>query len=1011
MNNAQGASAPMNEPAAAGMKARVDKAGFWNAATVVGDLNSPESQAVLASQIEFLTGGGKYTPGKKWVASHGSVEMFIEQILSHHPVIEEKDGFAAIYAMGPYTTTAISSGVVTQYASKLKATIQRITAFVGDVDGTDTIERFKARVVELGLFCVIYTTHSHAAKKSASGDYFRFIIFLSQPFKLPSDKEGRKAAYAEWESRYAGMCEHLGVDDLDAASLRPNQMMYTPRRPYEGAQSETIIIAGRALTIAEMPLGDASKYKKSAPSGAHRVASSDVEVQGHTLSDGFNVHDWHSDVGGQIQIESALEALGWPVLGSAGGGFNIQCPNETSHSEAGGTGTWACEASDDESAFVIMCHHAHCSGIYTWNFITQIEQNILDGVIGLPDDYDTLSEMLCDPCFYADEVFGEPVDIHPTDYGVTEEIEVKFLSNAVQVKRAFNAVSKNPRAGDVHYASLYAGVEKAGSKQKAVEALDALMVGAGKHDSNKRKALKKAGTALLKVERAAYAAQQQEEAVAAMDDETLANTSMDPADPLGDDMLESMATIAHRYAIVNMHGKTKFVRKPDLSLLGRKIMQSIIEVSSKQDFLDFHANRFFLKENPVPGGPTKDYPAKLFFETQERYSGIIFAPYPAPAGPNDFNMYYGRTLESQEGDSEAIQDFLFEVVCKGRSDVWDWMILYLAHMVQRPGEKPGTALIATGDGGIGKGTLGEIIKRLTYPHFKLIENDGHLFGQYAGEHLSKCIAVHLTEAMTATQKLSKATKGLATSPTIQVEPKGMNMFEVESYLRLYIEGNSKNVVMIEGNGSERRYFVFEMSSERKGDKSYFDKLYGHINGEQMKAFLYYLESYQPAEHGFEWGDVRIAPATPERKMMQFHTMRASARGLLNLFESGELMTERFGEIKFVDSKIVRVPISDVKEYLKYSGNKFNADDGDPVALMQGMFGEVLEVGGVVYQTAVTGQGALEKDDGLNVRWVEFPPANVILAAADGLFHMKDDWDAKFFADDDPFYPKETSTIH
>lgn len=981
----------------------------WNVATVIGDLNLAESQAVLSSQIALLSASGMYTPGKKWEVSHCSVKVLIEQILSHQPLSNKKDGRAAIYALGPNTSKKTSSGVVTQYASKLKADIECITAVVGDVDGTDTIERFKSRVQKLGYFCVIYTTYSHAKKKSESGDYFRFIIFLSQPFMLPADKEQRKAAFADWEVRYAGMCELLGIDDLDAASLRPNQMMYTPRRPSDNAEYKSYVIAGRALTINEMPIGDASKYKKSAPSGAGRITVSEVELSGHLLSDGFNVHEWHSDVGGQAQIESVLEALGWPVLGAAGDGFNIQCFNESEHSEPGGTGTWACEASDDDGSFVVMCHHAHCGGIYSWNFIALLEQNILDGVISLPDEYETLSEMLCDPCFYADEVFGEPVDIHPTDYGVVEHIEIKFLSNAVQVKRAFKAVSENPRAGGAHYASLFAGVEKAGSKEKAVAALNTLMSESGKHDANKRKELNKSGSGLLKAEKMAFAYAEQDEAIAAMDDKNLANMSMDPAEPLGDDMKESMATLAHRYAIVNMQGKTKFVRKPDLNLLGQNVMQSIIEVSSKQDFLDFHANRYFLKKNPLPGGPSNDFPAKLFFGTQKRYSGITFAPFPAPVGPNEYNMYYGRALAPAKGDFSFINDFLYFVVCNGRAWVYEWLVLYLAHMVQFPGEKPGTALISTGAGGIGKGTFGEIIKRLTYPHFKLIENDAHLFGQFAGEHLSKCVAVHLTEAMTATPKLSQATKALVTSPTLQVEPKGMNMYEVASYLRLYIEGNHKDVVMIEGNGSERRFLVFQLSDEYRGDKTYFNTLHAHINGDQMKGLLHYLETYQPADHGFEWGDVRVAPETPERKMMQFYTMRASVRGLLNMFEVGEMDTVRCGLVVFKDGVNVRLPITDVKGALKYSGNKFNADDADPVSLMQNMFGETLEVGGNEYPTAIVGQGTLKSGDGLNVRWVEFPPANVVLAAADGLFHMKDDWDASFFVDD-PFYQQEHGSL-
>ena len=957
----------------------------WNDAAIVGDLATPESQAVLSSQIEFLTGPNMYTFGKKWERSHGTVNDLIDIILSCHPVVADKDGPAAIYAMGPNTTKKTSSNVVTQYASKLKDTLQRVTAFVGDVDGTDTVERFQARVVELGLYCVIYTTHSHAAKKTATGDRFRFIIFLAQPFIIPDDKDGRKAAIADWESRYAGMCELLGVDDLDAASLRPNQMMYTPRRPSADSEYKSRIIAGRALTINEMPLGDASKYKKSAPSGASGVVSSDVEVTGHILSDGFDVHEWHrGNVGGQIQIESVFEALGWPILGSAGDGFTIQCPNEASHTEPGGTGTWACEAQDDESDFVIMCHHAHCAGHYTWNFIAQLEQNILDGVVGLPDEYDTLSEMLCDPSFYADEVLGEPVDIHPTDFGVVQKLEIPFLSNAIQVKRSYEAVVKNDRAGADDYAALYAGVKKAGSKKKAVEKLDALMIDGGEHNGNERTALAKRGTELLKADKAAYAAQQKDEAVASMDDKSIANLSMDIAEPLGDTLSEALATLSNRYAIVDVSGKLRFLRKPDLSLLGSASMQSIIIASTKQDFIDFHANR------SVEVDGEKVNPAKLFLERQKRYSGITFAPYPASAGSNEFNMYYGRSLESVEGGFDDLKSFLLDVVCNGDADKYDWLELYLAHMVQRPGDKPGTSLVATGPGGIGKGTFGEILKKLTHPHYKLLEQESHLVGQFAGEHLSKCICVHVSEAMLTTPKTANAVKSLATSPTIQVEPKGMSLYEADSYMRMYIEGNGGAVVVIAGDGSERRFFVFRPSDERQGDREYFKELYAHIHGDQMAALLHHLETYDPAAHGFEWADVRTAPDTPERTAMRFHTMTPAYRRFIQMFEAGSLRWGDDVETVFADDEWVRVPVTAVKDFLRRDANKFQADDTDPVALAQKMFGASIEVDGVHYQTVSTGQGPIQSGDGLSLRYVEYPPANVVLQWVDENFYQNQD---------------------
>lgn len=934
-----------------------------NDAILIGDQHTDEAQAVLASEITIMKAESRRTPGNRWALLSGTVSQLIQHHLSMHPVASEKDGLAYVYAQGSKAGKATSSGKVTQYGWRVQNKIEAVTAFFADVDGTDKAQRVAELIHKHGWFGLVYTTHSHAAKKTEYGDRFRVIIFLEQPFTIPTDDvESRRLAVAEWQSRYAGMCELLGLEEIDSSAMNLHQMMYTPRRASEDAEFEHYIIAGRALRIDEMPKGDATKYRKAGPSGPRRETTAVDSGEPAILADGFDLRDWWEDGGRHIMLDTLLDYLGWDTRGVSGDGQHILCPNDAAHSNPGDPddrGTWAVEG--DEGA-LIYCHHDHCLHLCTWDFIRLLEENIADGVAVLPDGYDSLSALLCEPALYP-EIDGEVLDFDPADFGVVEEITVEYLGTHHKVKRAFKAVAENDRSGDDHYAALYAGVEKAGNKRLAVEKLAELMKEHGLHDGNKLKELARRGKEMLKEDRATYAAQKAEEkrknAEEALEREDLANPSMDPAEPLGDDLESSLATLRMRFAPVDLNGKFRVVRKPDLNAFNSDFDSTIV-VYAKQDFLDLHLDRQLMD------GDTLIDPAKEFLGMEKRKSGLVFAPPPLVPGPNDFNMYQGRKLASTPGEWETLKWFLKNIVCDGDDEKYKWLILWMAHMVQYPGEKPGTAVIATGEGGVGKGTMGAILMKLAAPHTKQLENESHVVGQFAGEHLSKCILVVVNEAVFgANPRVSSTLKSHVDSTGIQVEAKGMNLITVPSYMRFYFDSNDAVPVLIENNGSERRYFVLRFSDEKKQDLDYFKDVRAAIDGDEMAAFLRYLEEYDPETHGKTWAGVRTAPETPERQVMGWHSMRAPMRRLKEVLEEGEVTmpSPDGGSDTFAsDTKGLRVPRARFREYISTAGDKRRSEDSDVEGMFKRLFPDAeLEAG----------RGKVGSES--NSRWWNFPP--------------------------------------
>jgi len=603
---------------------------------------------------------------------------------------------------------------------------------------------------------------------------------------------------------------------------------------------------------------------------------------------------------------------------------------------------WAAEGEGTDESAIVYCHHSHCEGLYTCDFLRLIEEQVT-----MPDG-ETFSGLLCDPAFYPNELDGEAITVDRADY-VDEEIRVEMLKTPAAVKRAFASLSAN--AGKDHFAAIYAGVLKGGERSNAVSMWNDLI---GDHlDANRRKSAEKHGRDLLDAEKAAYAAEkaeeQREDNLAALNAEP-ANTSLDPADPLGDDMETALATLAYRYAPCDLGGQFRIVRKPDLNAFNSDF-DSTIAVYRKDDFLNLHLDRQIIV------GEALVNPAKVCLETAKRKSGLVFAPPPMVPGENDFNMYQGRKLTSLAGefgderDFPVLHDFMLRVVCDGDQDKLDWLLLWMAQMVQRPGEKPGTAIIGVGDGGIGKGRFGTLLSKLAAPHFKQLENENHVIGQFSGEHLSKCVLVVVNEAVFgASPRVSSTLKANVDSVTIQVEAKGMSIATVLSCTRYYFDSNEAVPVLIENNGSERRYFVLRFNSEEQGNTKYFEKLTEAIEGDEMRRLLAFLERYDPASAGKSWADVRTAPETPERKVMAVHSMRPGQRRLLNVLRDREvtLRVDGYDETFAFVKDGLRVPRAAFRTFIETAANKHDAEGADVVAMVRRLFGvEITEKRGRV----------------------------------------------------------------
>lgn len=210
------------------------------------------------------------------------------------------------------------------------------------------------------------------------------------------------------------------------------------------------------------------------------------------------------------------------------------------------------------------------------------------------------------------------------------------------------------------------------------------------------------------------------------------------------------------------------------------------------------------------------------------YRGICFAPEKeAPKGY--YNLWTGFTVEpfgkDEEPSAEAVKAFaawkqhaLFNV-CDGDEALYDWLMIWFAQLIQRPWEKPLTALVMKGEKGVGKNVLFGCVGDLLGPHYKVTAKKRMLLGDF-NAHLERALLFVLDEAFWSGDKAAEGIlKDLVTGNTHTIERKGLEVYDVDNLTRVVVIGNEN--WLVPASHDERRYAVFNVGNDRKQDVPFF----------------------------------------------------------------------------------------------------------------------------------------------------------------------------------------------
>ena len=288
------------------------------------------------------------------------------------------------------------------------------------------------------------------------------------------------------------------------------------------------------------------------------------------------------------------------------------------------------------------------------------------------------------------------------------------------------------------------------------------------------------------------------------------------------------------HAVVMIGGKTVIVREDETpTFMGYK------------DFCLRHAN---LKID-------RRAATKIWIESDDtrRYDELVFDP-SGRCPSTSYNLFRGLSVEPVAGKCDLYLRHVKEIICAGDQTVYDYVLGWMAHAIQKPTELPGVALVLRGPPGTGKGYFARHFGKIFGNHFKHLVHMDHLLGKF-NAHLSSALVVFADEIVWGGNKREAGQlKGIITETRRMMEAKFKDPVIVNNYARFIFATNEDWAVPT--GPKERRFCVLNVDESKAENHIYFDAINTEMRNGGLEAFMHILMTFDLSQF-----NVRRYPVT------------------------------------------------------------------------------------------------------------------------------------------------------
>lgn len=215
------------------------------------------------------------------------------------------------------------------------------------------------------------------------------------------------------------------------------------------------------------------------------------------------------------------------------------------------------------------------------------------------------------------------------------------------------------------------------------------------------------------------------------------------------------------------------------------------------------------------------------------YTEIAFSPIPQPF--TTLNYWVKSPVQPYPGNWDVLKAHLLKVICAGDQSNYDYLIRYVAHMLQRPEMKPGVMIVFLGGQGTGKGMFFQILQRI-WPKTSLLVSDiQQVVGQFNAA-LERNFVILMDEALfSGDRKSQERMKSFVTEQTLQIEQKHQPSRTIQSVHRFFASSNHRQFSHVEAD--DRRLLFLRVSDQYQANHDYFATLAQAINDDAVIAAM------------------------------------------------------------------------------------------------------------------------------------------------------------------------------
>jgi hypothetical protein len=339
--------------------------------------------------------------------------------------------------------------------------------------------------------------------------------------------------------------------------------------------------------------------------------------------------------------------------------------------------------------------------------------------------------------------------------------------------------------------------------------------------------------------------------------------------------ITALAAIQNKYALLDLSGELRIVDKYQVNdvMSGKRSEISFYRRPEGQILIARE-----LENLPFSVNTKVEYNNFINNPSTHVYNEVAFSPLATP--PSTLNYWIEPSIKPKQGDWFVIQEFLHTVICNNNVVLFDYLIRYLAHMLQRPQEKPGIMVVFLSGQGTGKGTFYKLIGRVWQRTTLQVSDIGEVIGQFNAA-LERNYLVCLDEALFAGDKKSlDKLKSLVTEPTCRIEQKHQPSRTIDSYHRLFAASNHDHFAHVDKDDS--RFLFIRLSSVHKQDQIYFDAVNDALdNDDVIAAMMHDLMNLDLT--GF---NIRKRPLTEEHLSQRLQSLSGFERYWYEVLQSG-----------------------------------------------------------------------------------------------------------------------------